>query len=372
MARYSLLVGAETFLTSFLQDTQEAKSSVFAQAMTFEGDASGRRIADALHSSGAIDKRILVDSYTRYFVSDSFTLGPRSWFDKDFRHEVRATSAMFGKLVQEGVGVKYTNPVGPLFVNFPARNHRKLIVLDRRVSYVGGINFSDHNFAWHDMMIRIEDDAISRHLAEAFEANWRSETTSGLTRVSDADIYLFNGVDNEQVFRGILQRVAAAKRSIEVVSPYLTFPFVQALGAAAQRGVAVTIHTPLSNNRRLVRDYLVWHAHRHHLAIKLRSTMSHLKAMLVDDRCLIFGSTNFDFVSYRCQEEIAVAVEDPELISEFRKQVLDTDHQSEDAAEAGVHVGSVARGWLGYAALHAADLCSRLNRGKASRTFDVE
>ena len=58
--------------------------------------------------------------------------------------------------------VKYGNPFGFSPRGWLTRNHKKLIVIDDRITYIGGINFSEHNAAWHDMMLRIDDVAVGR------------------------------------------------------------------------------------------------------------------------------------------------------------------------------------------------------------------
>ena len=78
---------------------------------------------------------------------------------------------MFRGLVGAGVAVRVTNPIGPLKLNYPARNHKKLIIADD-VAYVGGINFSDHNFAWRDFMVRIAGQEAADFLAADFDATW--------------------------------------------------------------------------------------------------------------------------------------------------------------------------------------------------------
>ena len=53
--------------------------------------------------------------------------------------------------------------------------------------------------------------------------------------------------------------------------------------------------------------------------------MSHLKAMLIDDEILVMGSSNFDWFSYRLNDEILAVIRDEDLISEFKKRVLSPD-----------------------------------------------
>jgi cardiolipin synthase len=53
--------------------------------------------------------------------------------------------------------------------------------------------------------------------------------------------------------------------------------------------------------------------------------MLHTKAMLVDDDALVIGSSNFDFLSHRVQQEVMAVVRNPQLIAEFRREVLEPD-----------------------------------------------
>jgi len=65
-------------------------------------------------------------------------------------------------LRNEGVKIRYTNGYGATPRRLLSRNHKKLIVIDDRAAYVGGINFSEHNASWHDMMIRLTDTDARR------------------------------------------------------------------------------------------------------------------------------------------------------------------------------------------------------------------
>ena len=354
-----LLVGSGAFWRRARADIVAARSSVSVQAMTFEGDATGLDVARALHGSGAARRRVLVDTFSRMFISDRFVFSPFSLRDAPFQSEIRATREMFLGLERDGVEVRFTNPGGPLLMHWPQRNHKKLVVVDDRVAYVGGINFSDHNFEWHDLMVRIEDADIGRHLAADFDATWDGKPNAGVARFGDVVVYSFDGHSNYEVFRGVLDLIAAAERSIHVVSAYLTFPFCEALAAASERGVAVTVVTPDGNNKGILRDYLLWEAHRMGFDVRLVDGMSHLKAMLVDDRALVVGSSNFDFVSYHTQDELVVVLTAPEVIADFRRAVLDPDlARARPLAEAPDPI----RGRLSFLALKVAETATRASR----------
>lgn len=322
-------------------DMVQARRRLLVQAMTFEGDQAGLGVGQAVIASAAADRRVLVDDYTRFVISDRFVYSPHALLNPDFRAELAATRGMFDAMCQSGVGVRVTNPAGLLWVGFAFRNHKKLIVADN-TAYLGGINFSDHNFAWHDLMLRIEDADIADLLAADFDATWAGRSRSWIAKRNQIDLYGLDGRDNHAGFGEILAAVDAAEREISVISPYLTLPFADALARVAARGVEVTLVTPLANNKPIVRDYLLWFAQRTGVKLRLTPEMIHLKGMLIDGRRLVLGSSNFDFVSYWIEEELVAVVSDPELIADYRQRVLEPMLASALPAEAAA--ASNARG----------------------------
>jgi cardiolipin synthase A/B len=222
--------------------------------------------------------------------------------------------------------VRLGNPAGAFFHRFPARNHKKLIALDGRVAYLGGINFSDHNFAWHDLMIRIEDEHVTSFLEQDFLATWEGRDRAGSLRLPGLAIHALDGRHNEDVFDEVLDLVAQAREEVFLECPYVTDPFLRELQRAARRGVRVRIVTPELNNFPLVRQALAQAAERSPLELRLYpGRMTHMKALLVDDRCLVLGSANFDVWSDRSQHEYVLVVSEPETIAEFRRRVVEPD-----------------------------------------------
>jgi cardiolipin synthase len=301
---------------------KRARTRLFVQAMTFEGDTAGQRVAEAIRRSRAADRRVLVDDYTRVVVSDRFVLSPYALLSRPFRAEVRATRAMFRGLIGDGVRVRTTNPIAGRVARYGVRNHKKLIVADG-VAYIGGINFSDHNFAWHDLMLRIELPEAAAFLAEDFEATWESRPVFRQAEFAGMTLLALDGRTNRTGFGPLLAAIEAATERIEIVSPYLTFPFVEVLGAAARRGVRVELLTPLPNNKPMVRHYLSYAAPRAGLEMLLLPEMTHLKGMVIDGRRLVLGSTNFDFPSCFALEEYVALIDDPKMTDAFRGEVLE-------------------------------------------------
>jgi len=316
-----LLVGSDAFWRRASGDIGRAQRRLFVQAMTFEGDSVGLRVAEAISASPAADRRVLVDSYTRVVVSDRLVWSPLGLLSRSLRAEVRATKAMFKALAGAGVGVRWTNPLGARPWRYPARNHKKLIVADD-VAYIGGINFSEHNFAWRDFMLRLEGEAAARFLADDFEATYSGASRPSSRHFGELRLHCLDGRANAAAFGEVLDLIGEARSSITVVSPYLTFPFTDALARAARRGVVVRLLTPLANNKPIVGAYLVDAARKAGIAIHLLPAMTHEKGILIDEKWLVVGSSNFDFVSLAAEEELLAVTTQRTLVDDFTRRIL--------------------------------------------------
>ena len=342
-----LLVNFNEFWTRLRADICAANESVFIQTFALEGDSIGKQLSEALLASRAPDKRILADSFTRIVLSDRLRFAPSNLFDPNLREEARETELMRTQLESAGVKVKFTNPYGISPRKLLSRNHKKLIVIDGRAAYVGGINFSEHNAKWHDMMFRLDDDDAVTFLSEDFAATWSGRECSAHRVWKKLEVLTLDGHDNRRAFHRVLELIDGAQQRIFVESPYITFPFYERLRAAAVRGVEVKIVTPQHNNWRLFRNYARLESARSGIDLRLyRGGMSHLKAMLIDDEHLIAGSSNFDYLSYRLYQEIIAIFNDPRVIHHFRERVMLPDLAY--ATTVDCHASEIGKRWLDW------------------------
>lgn len=323
---FELLVDGPAFRDRLLEDLADADQRAWISCLSFEGDGAGRPIADALVGLDDVDRRVLADAlFTSAMINDRFLYRPDNLFDDELWAERRATRAMLEELAHAGVSVRRAHPPGPLFSRFLQRGHKKTFVVDD-VVYVGGMNLSEHNFRWHDLMIRITAPALVDALVEDFEATWAGRGMTGTREIGPHRLTSFDGHSNPRVFAPILERIRSTRSSIELVSPYLSPPFTEPLREARAGGAEVALLTPEANNWPLFRTATLDEARRHDYRIHLYpDRMNHMKALLVDDETLVVGSTNFDLFSYWVHEELVLELEDPDLVEAFRSQVLDPD-----------------------------------------------
>jgi cardiolipin synthase len=321
-----ILIDFDEFWMRLSEDIRNARESVFVQTLACEGDSIGKLLGATLLAAPATDKRILADSFTKIVLSDKFRFSPGNFVNAALRREARDTANLFQEMQNGGVQLQFTNPYGITPRSILSRNHKKLILVDDRVAYIGGMNFSEHNAAWHDMMLRITDGAAVAFLREDFLSTWSGHDRKARAEFDGMELYSLDGRANGEAFGRVLELIDGARQSIFVESPYITFPFYERLRNAAGRGVAVTIVTPQHNNWSFFAEYARLESTRSEIDLRFyQGGMSHLKAMLIDDQYLIAGSSNFDYLSYRMYQETVAVISDRRVIAEFRERVMIPD-----------------------------------------------
>ena len=227
-----LLIDFDEFWTRLSEDIRTARGSVFVQTLACEGDAIGKLLGAALLATHpATDKRILADSFTRIVLSDKSRFSPGNLANAALRQEARETASLFQEMKSGGVQLRFTNPYGFTPRNILSRNHKKLIVVDDRVADVGGMNFSEHNAAWHDMMLRISDPAAVAFLREDFLSTWEGHDCKARAEFAGMELYTLDGRANGEAFGRVLDLIESRRHAISRGKP---LHYVSILRAAAQ------------------------------------------------------------------------------------------------------------------------------------------
>ncbi|MEM7275889.1 MAG: phosphatidylserine/phosphatidylglycerophosphate/cardiolipin synthase family protein [Actinomycetota bacterium] len=306
--RFTLLQTPE-FITELHRRLDGARHRILIQLMTFDGDDAGQGVAERLLAAAdrGVKVEVLVDCFALRFVSDQPVSRPA------VRDEAAASLAMYERLRDGGVDLTFTHPNGPGLLFALARNHKKLFVIDDDV-YLGGINVSDHNFSWHDFMIRIDDEEIRHAVVEDFEF-----TRAGGRRSVDGPI-----ITNQELEGTFNRLLAEARHSIVLASPYAIDVGLTRL-LAKVTAPDVRVITTSRNNflvYRRMSPYLRWRLRRAGVQVDSYTNFSHSKFLLIDDERLLIGSSNFGRHSFWCNEEICLLITDPDFIARFKAELL--------------------------------------------------
>lgn len=323
------LLANEEFVEQLCAGIATATERVYIQVMTFDGDKAGQGVADRLIEAAqrGVDVRVTIDLFAFRYVSDT-----RSTRD-EVVEEAAATHEMFDRLEASGVKVTYVGPWGPLLLSGPVRSHKKIFVVDDAV-YLGGINISDHNFEWFDLVVRTRDaDTVSETVAD-FHSTRRGERGAINSAI----------VTNEQVEVAFDEMVMSAKSEILIVSPYvLDIDLEQRLAKAT--APSKTVVTPKSSNYltlRLSDYYMTERLLRRGVKLETFTDFFHAKFLVVDRKRVLIGSSNFGRHSFRCNQEICVVIEDEEFVEKLLATLPPTEPVD--------HEFSKRRYWLGCAA----------------------
>jgi cardiolipin synthase len=309
-----MLANGDAAYPQMIAAIEGATSSVALSSYIFRADAIGHEFISALvgaHRRG-VEIRVLIDGYGGGYVRSA-----------TYRrlHHARVPVARFMHSV-----LPWRMP----FLNL--RTHRKILCVDGRVAFTGGLNIGAENVAARkprhmvlDSHFRFEGPVVAQ-LCEAFAGQWyftSGETLAGpawfpqLAPVGDSLVRaITSGPDQDlgKIELLVLEAIACARSSIQIMTPYFLPDdrIITALALAAMRNVAVDIVLPEHSNHPTV-DW----AMRAHIGPLLtagcrvwthKPPFDHSKLMTVDGIWCLVGSANWDMRSFRLNFEVNLEV----------------------------------------------------------------
>jgi cardiolipin synthase A/B len=284
-------------------------------------------------------------------VGDQFTLALSEAAKRGVTVRI-VLDAIGGELSQEsqdtltdaGVMLVWFNTVRPWTLeetNY--RTHRKVLVVDGSVGFTGGLGLADHWIGnadteehWRDTQFKVMGPAV-RALEAGFYENWLEsggqvvptlDPERSIEDTGTRTIVVWSnptaGVSNVKLL--YMLAIAGARRQIDIQSPYVVLDESTrwSLDDARQRGVKVRILTDGEVTDSMAVKYASRDGYEDLLAkgievYEFEPTMMHVKAMVVDGLVSIAGSANFDNRSFELNDEVAVAVSDPQLAAELTR-----------------------------------------------------
>jgi cardiolipin synthase len=319
-----LLNGSMTF-DAIIAAIEGAQSFIHLDYYIFADDKIGRRIIEILK------RKVKEDVEVRMIVDD---VG--SWELK---------TPFYKEMWSAGISI-----YSFLTVHFPKltskvnyRNHRKIVVVDGKIGFIGGLNIADRYISgneeigvWRDTHLRIEGDAVNS-LQTVFSIDWYFVSNKELNDkkyfpkkepLDDKVVQIVTSgpdYDYPSIMMGIIQAITSAKKSVCIATPYLipTESVLLALKTAALAGIEIKIilpqksdsRTTLLSTRSYIRELL-------ETGVKFyfyRKGFMHSKILIIDDFVSIVGSANMDFRSFEQNFEISAFIYDKKTAKELNK-----------------------------------------------------
>ncbi|MCA8996955.1 MAG: cardiolipin synthase [Planctomycetaceae bacterium] len=313
------LVGGELAYHLMLQAIEEAEKSVTLCSYIFDYDEAGRKFVDALERAQqrGVSVKVLIDDVgSRY-------------------SKPRTTTELKRRGVQVETFLPTLVPALTMYANL--RNHRKMMVVDGRLGFTGGMNiregcYSDFPSAHpiQDIHFRVTGPVVT-HIQETFLADWAFVTGEELqgplwfTPPERCGDVLARGIPDgpdanfDHLRLIILASLGLAQKRIDVVTPYFLpdDTLIQGLILAAMRGVRVRVVVPRKNNLRFVQwassDPISRILEQGCEVYESDPPFDHTKLLLVDEEWSLIGSSNWDPRSLRLNFEFNIECYDQDL-----------------------------------------------------------
>lgn len=323
------LVNGDHAYPEMIRAIDQAETSVALASYIFNNDSTGQLFVEALSRAEkrGVAVRVLVDGLGSYY-----SLPP-----------------VVGALRAQGVTVaRFLHSFQPWRMPLlNLRNHQKILVVDGRSGFTGGMNIKDGhrleqapNSPVQDVHFRLDGPVVG-HLMEAFADDWAFTTEEVLDgerwfpEIAPAGPVVARSIsggpdeDQEKLRWTLLGALGVARRSIKIVTPYFLpdQPLMSALGVCAMAGIAVDIVIPARSNMVFI-DWAAVPKLEEALRAGAKVWVSpppfdHSKLMLVDDAWLLLGSTNWDPRSLRLNFELNVECYDRTLAAQLNRIVDD-------------------------------------------------
>jgi cardiolipin synthase len=317
-----LLLNGETKFPEVLRSLEQAKHHIHMEYYIFSYDSVGKKIVDILtrKAKEGVEVRIIIDDFGS-----------------------TKNKKMVRKLRRAHVKVHRFMPVAfPFLAQANFRDHRKIIVIDGRIGFEGGINIDErylntrkHELYWRDTHIKVEGPLVNL-LQLQFLLSWHFTAKkkfpfeqpyfgNHFDKPGDATATLVaSGPDSPRPYcmEAILAAINQAKKNIWIVTPYFipTDQIITALQIAASNGIDVQMILPGKSD-----SHIVKHASLSYIKPLLRSGIRiffyekgfvHAKTTTIDNQLAFIGTANMDTRSFYINFEIVAIIYDKKLCEE--------------------------------------------------------
>jgi len=320
----------EDMFASMCETLKTAERFIFLEYFIIEEGVMWNTILNILRekAEAGVDVRVLYDDM------GSIATLPRK-YDR-YLNSIGIHAARFNRFI----------PTLNTYLNY--RNHRKMMIIDGNVSYMGGINLADEYINrkirfgyWKDSGIKLTGEGTA-NMTVLFLQMWEYATEEPFPEIKpylptlsppeEGFVQSFDDspLDDLNVGESIyLQFIHKAKKYVYITTPYLVLDneMITALTIAAQSGIDVRILTPGVPDKKLV--YMItrsYYPQLHRAGVKIYEYSPgflHAKSIVVDDEAAIVGTINMDFRSFFLHFECGTCFYESSVIEDVKRDILD-------------------------------------------------
>ncbi|MBN2639891.1 MAG: phosphatidylserine/phosphatidylglycerophosphate/cardiolipin synthase family protein [Bacteroidales bacterium] len=319
---YKLWADPMQYYQEMIHDILTAKKYVYIETFRLSNDAIGERFRDALIK--ARKKGIAIKLLIDYWGAGS------------------VKSGFLDELIRLGAEVRFFIKIKisfDFFTRSHRRNHRKLLLIDDNVSYIGSSNLTGYNLNWRESVLRMENHELTLIFKKIFNQDFQLYNRYIFSQayytkhIRHKNFEIIRDVPNiaiKKINKKFIQMIKEAKESVIIETPYFLPGFMlrKAMMEAAARGVKVTVLLPKKSDVNLV-DIL----RNKYFGLLFKKGIEflfyepnnlHSKIILVDNQWFGIGSSNFDYRSFRYMFEIMLFGNEPQIAEQILEHAENT------------------------------------------------
>jgi cardiolipin synthase len=308
------------FYEAMLLDIEQAERYIYLEIYKFGNDEVGLRFRKALTKAAkkGIHVKLLVDSWG-----------------------VSYAETFFSELTANGGEVRFFRKILYTFDFFTKnhrRNHRKFLLIDDQISYMGSANITGYSLQWRESMMRFTGSItlmFKRSFLDSFKI-YNKYIFNKFTYKKSKFLDHFELVEympsiyRQRIKTKLERLISKAKREIIIETPYFLpgHKIRKLLADAARRGVNVKIILPMHSDVRsidlLSSKYLgFYYSNKIRLVFYTLSNL-HAKLLLIDGETFGLGSPNIDYRSFRYQHEVMLFGIHKGIVAEIQNHFNET------------------------------------------------
>jgi len=307
--KYRLYGTSESAWKGMIEAISNAKTSIYFEMYIFDNDSAGQDFIKALQKKAEEKVKVVLI----LDIVGSFNL-KTDW--------VTNLKNAGGEVI--------------FFSHFFQRAHRKILIIDEMVAFVGGVNVGNRFANWNDLVIRFEGASVN-FVTHSFAKMYKKSGGINEEILSKSKPRLFGRTklwfidhgfsSKRRALRDLYSKhISEAKSKIIFVTPYLVPPrwLIAHIHLAILRGVEVEFLVPKKTDVYIanrVNYYYLNIFYNLGARILIQNSMNHSKAMLIDKNVGIIGSQNLDKLSFDWNMEGGVFFSEPEIINDLEKLI---------------------------------------------------
>lgn len=318
---YHLFSEPLSYYNEMIVDIEKATDYIYIETFRVGKDEIGERFRRAITKKAkeGVKVKILIDYWGA---------GP---IDHDY----------FKKLIRYNGEVRFFEKIKfntDVFTRSHRRNHRKLLLIDDSITYIGSSNLTAYNMNWRESVLRMNSD-ITTTFVKLFKQDFNAYNKYVFTSpykskmIKHGNFEIIRDVPSitkKLINNKFIRLIKAAKTRVTIETPYFLPGFIlrKTLMDAAQRGVNVNIVLPRHSDVTLI-DILrnkyfgmLYKAGVNILFYELNNL--HAKLMIVDKKTFAIGSSNFDYRSFRYMYEIMLIGDNKNISRQINDHVKKT------------------------------------------------